>query len=96
MVWSPLAGGLLCGKYGRDQQGRGRQPPHDLRLPAGRHASAPTTASTRCAASRRRKDVSVAQIALAWLLHQPAVTSVIIGAKRVEQLDDNIAATTSP
>ena len=37
--------------------------------------------------------VSVAQIALAWLLHQPAVTSVIIGAKRAEQLQDNIAAT---
>ena len=36
----------------------------------------------------------MAQIALAWLLHQPAVTSVIIGAKRLEQLDDNIAATT--
>ena len=39
------------------------------------------------------KGVSVAQIALAWLLHQPAVTSVIIGAKRAEQLQDNIAAT---
>jgi aryl-alcohol dehydrogenase-like predicted oxidoreductase len=37
--------------------------------------------------------VSVAQIALAWLLHQPAVTSVIIGAKKAEQLADNIAAT---
>jgi aryl-alcohol dehydrogenase-like predicted oxidoreductase len=35
----------------------------------------------------------VAQIALAWLLHQKVVTSVIIGAKRVEQLDDNLAAT---
>lgn len=35
----------------------------------------------------------MAQIALAWLLHQPAVTSVIIGAKRAEQLQDNIAAT---
>ncbi|HET8791050.1 MAG TPA: aldo/keto reductase, partial [Modicisalibacter sp.] len=37
--------------------------------------------------------VSVAQIALAWLLHQRAVTSVIVGAKRIDQLDDNIAAT---
>ena len=36
---------------------------------------------------------SVAQIAIAWLLHQAAVTSVIIGAKRVAQLNDNIAAT---
>jgi aryl-alcohol dehydrogenase-like predicted oxidoreductase len=40
------------------------------------------------------ENVSVAQIAIAWLLHQNAVTSVIIGAKRIEQLDDNIAATT--
>lgn len=39
------------------------------------------------------KGVSTAQIALAWLLHQTAVTSVIIGAKRLDQLDDNIAAT---
>ena len=37
-------------------------------------------------------DASVAQIAIAWLLHQPAVTSVIIGAKRLDQLDDNLAA----
>jgi aryl-alcohol dehydrogenase-like predicted oxidoreductase len=41
----------------------------------------------------KTKDVSVAQIALAWLLHQKVVTSVIIGAKRVDQLEDNIAAT---
>ena len=39
------------------------------------------------------KGVSVAQIALAWLLHQQVVSSVIIGAKRVDQLNDNIAAT---
>ncbi|WP_142890522.1 aldo/keto reductase, partial [Klebsiella pneumoniae] len=39
------------------------------------------------------KGVSVAQIALAWLLHQPAVSSVIIGAKRAEQLAENLAAT---
>ena len=37
--------------------------------------------------------VSVAQVALSWLLHQPAVTSVIVGAKRLDQLTDNIAAT---
>ena len=39
------------------------------------------------------KGVSIAQIALSWLLHQPTVASVIIGAKRLDQLDDNIAAT---
>ena len=36
------------------------------------------------------KGVSVAQLALAWLLHQPAVTSVIIGANKMEQLEDNL------
>jgi aryl-alcohol dehydrogenase-like predicted oxidoreductase len=39
------------------------------------------------------RNVSVALIALAWLLHQPVVTSVIVGAKRVDQLDDNLRAT---
>ena len=39
------------------------------------------------------RGVSVAQIALAWLLHQPQVTSVIVGAKRPDQLADNVAAT---
>ncbi|HEX3381904.1 MAG TPA: aldo/keto reductase, partial [Paraburkholderia sp.] len=39
------------------------------------------------------KNVSVAQIALAWLLHQRVVSTVIVGAKKIEQLDDNIAAT---
>ena len=39
------------------------------------------------------RGVSVAQIALAWLLHRKVVSSVIVGAKRLDQLDDNIAAT---
>ncbi len=43
----------------------------------------------------KARGVSVAQIALAWLLHQPHVTSVIIGAKRPDQLADNLAATPS-
>ena len=92
MVWSPLAGGLLSGKYGRDQQGEAGQPAHHLRLPAGRHGARLRRASTRCAPIAEARGVSVAQIALAWLLHQPAVTSVIIGAKRPEQLADNIGA----
>ena len=40
-----------------------------------------------------RRGVSVAQVALAWLLHQKAVSSVIIGAKKIEQLEDNLKAT---
>jgi aryl-alcohol dehydrogenase-like predicted oxidoreductase len=92
MVWSPLAGGLLSGKYTREggkEEGSRRTkfdfPPVDVER------------GYDCIDAMRKiaetKRVSVAQIALAWLLHQKAVTSVIIGAKRVEQLDDNIAAT---
>ena len=54
-------------------------------------ATAPTTASTCCAAWPRRAACR-RQVALAWLLAQPVVSSVIIGAKRVDQLDDNLAA----
>ena len=39
------------------------------------------------------RGVSVAQVSLAWLLARPVVTSVIVGAKRADQLEDNIAAT---
>ncbi|MEA3103896.1 aldo/keto reductase [Caballeronia mineralivorans] len=92
MVWSPLAGGLLSGKYKRDgsssEQGRRTNfqfPPVNMD-----RAYDCIDAMTKMAEA---KGVTVAQIALAWLLHQKVVTSVIIGAKRVEQLDDNIAAT---
>ena len=94
MVWSPLAGGLLAGKYGRDmaasEQGS-RRVAFDF-PPVDKGRAFDCIDAMRPMAAER--GVSVAQIALAWLLHQPAVTSVIVGAKRVEQLDDNIAATT--
>jgi aryl-alcohol dehydrogenase-like predicted oxidoreductase len=92
MVWSPLAGGLLSGKYGREQQGEAgsRRTTFDF-PPVNRERAFDCVDVMRTIADA--KGVSVAQIALAWLLHQQAVMSVIIGAKRVEQLDDNIAAT---
>jgi len=92
LVWSPLAGGLLSGKYGRDTQaepGSRRTvfdfPPVDLE-----RAYACIDVMRNIA---KTKAVSVAQIAIAWLLHQNVVTSVIIGAKRPDQLEDNLAAT---
>ena len=91
MVWSPLAGGLLSGKFGRDQQGEAA-PPHHLRLSAGRPRRAPDDCIDAMRPIAEARGVSVAQVALAWLLHQPLVTSVIIGAKRPEQLADNLAA----
>ncbi|MGJ7471544.1 aldo/keto reductase [Kosakonia cowanii] len=92
MVWSPLAGGLLSGKYGRDGKAEagGRRVEFDF-PPVNKDRAFDCVDVMRAIADS--KGVSVAQIALAWLLHQQAVTSVIIGAKRPEQLEDNLAAT---
>ena len=92
MVWSPLAGGLLSGKYGRNQPGEegSRRIAFDF-PPVHKERAHDCIDAMRPMAQER--DVSVAQIALAWLLHQPQVTSVIVGAKRPEQLADNLAAT---
>jgi aryl-alcohol dehydrogenase-like predicted oxidoreductase len=91
MVWSPLAGGLLSGKFTR----RG-SPPNDARRVAfdfppveREHAYDIVEAMEPVA---RAHEVSVAQIALAWLLQRTGVMSVIVGAKTIEQLDDNLAA----
>jgi aryl-alcohol dehydrogenase-like predicted oxidoreductase len=89
MVWSPLAGGLLSGKYGRDGSGEGRRANFDF-PPVNRDRA--FDAVDVMAEIARDKGVSVARIALAYVLHKPFVSSVIIGAKSVEQLDDNIAA----
>ena len=92
MVWSPLAGGFLSGKYTRDQQGEAgsRRTAFDF-PPLDKERAYDAIDVMREVANVR--GVSVAQIALAWLLHQPAVTSVIVGAKKPEQLADNIGAT---
>jgi len=93
MVWSPLAGGLLSGKYkagGQAEEGSRRQ---SFDFPPVDRARADVVIDAMRPLAEAR-GVSVAQIALAWLLHQPQVTSVIVGAKRPDQLADNIAATT--
>ena len=92
MVWSPLAGGLLSGKYGRDGKGPEGSRRNEFYFPVVDKARAFDCVDAMRPMAERR-GVSVAQIALAWLLAQPAVSSVIIGAKTVEQLHDNVAAT---
>lgn len=92
LVWSPLAGGLLSGKYHRDGESKEGQRRANFDFPPVNHDRAFDCIDVMRKLADRRK-VSVARIALAWLLHQPAVTSVIIGAKRMQQLDDNIACT---
>ena len=91
MVWSPLAGGLLTGKYDRSNSGGGdgRRATFDF-PPVNRERAFAVIDTIRPMAESR--GCSVARIALAWLLHQPAVTSVIVGAKRVDQLTDNLGS----
>jgi aryl-alcohol dehydrogenase-like predicted oxidoreductase len=92
LVWSPLAGGLLSGKYRRDTK------PSE-----GRHLgdwSEPPIASEDdlydivdvLVEIGAAHSVSAAQVAIAWLLTRPAVSSVIVGARTSEQLADNLAA----
>jgi aryl-alcohol dehydrogenase-like predicted oxidoreductase len=94
MVWSPLAGGLLSGKFTRE----GEKPEGARRAsfdfpPVDRERAFACVDAMREIAAARGGGLSVAQVAIAWLLHRPVVTSVIIGAKRREQLDENLAAT---
>ncbi len=95
MVWSPLAGGLLSGKFGRQagqQQAEEGSRRSSFDFPPVQRARADDCIDAMRPLAQAR-GVSVAQIALGWLLHQPQVTSVIIGARRPEQLSDNLAAT---
>lgn len=91
LVWSPLAGGLLSGKFSRENQKPAgtRRSEFDFPLVDKERAwrildvTRPIAEAHGC---------SPARVALAWLLEQEAVTSVIIGAKRLEQLEDNLLA----
>jgi aryl-alcohol dehydrogenase-like predicted oxidoreductase len=92
LPWSPLAGGFLSGKFKREGQGPegARRSTFDF-PPVDREKAFRIIDVMRPIAERL--GVSVARVALAWVLHQSPVTSVIIGAKSREQLLDNIAAT---
>jgi aryl-alcohol dehydrogenase-like predicted oxidoreductase len=93
MVWSPLAGGLLSGKFGP-----GANTPEGARRTSFDFPPVDKDRAWACVAAMREigaaHEVSVARVALAWLLAKAHVMSVIIGAKSIEQLDDNLAATT--
>ena len=90
-VWSPLAGGLLSGKFDREGKGPDGARRVDFDFPPVDKARAFNVVDVMREIAQA-KQVSVARIALAWLLHQPVVTSVIVGAKTPEQLADNLAA----
>jgi aryl-alcohol dehydrogenase-like predicted oxidoreductase len=92
LVWSPLAGGFLSGKYSR-----GNPPPAGSRfadagqfVPFDQERGYRVVDAVKQVASRH--GASPARVAIAWLLGRPAVSSVIIAARTVEQLEDNIRA----
>ncbi len=91
MVWSPLAGGFLSGKYTREKRGGNdsRRTTFDFPPVDKERAYDVIDAMEKVA---KAHETSVARVALAWLLGRKGVMSVIIGAKTVEQLDDNLAA----
>jgi aryl-alcohol dehydrogenase-like predicted oxidoreductase len=91
LVWSPLAGGLLSGKYSRENQKPegSRRSEFDFPIVDKERAWKILDVMSPIA---RAHDCSPARISLAWLLTKPVVTSIIIGAKRLDQLRDNLAA----
>jgi aryl-alcohol dehydrogenase-like predicted oxidoreductase len=92
MPWSPLAGGFLSGKFTRDNQVAGDSRRDTFDFPPVNKEKAYIIIDALLQIGARHQ-VSAAQVALAYILHKPGVTSIIIGAKKHEQLLDNIAAT---
>ena len=98
LPWSPLGGGWLTGKYQRDTAPvgatrLGENPDRGVEAYSRRSTQERTwdvVEAVRAIADKRA--ISMAQVALAWLVDRPAVTSVILGARTLEQLEDNLAA----
>lgn len=89
MVWSPLAGGLLSGKFGPGSKSDGRRASFDF-PPVDKDRAWACVAAMRLIAEKHGS--SVASVALAYALSKPFVTSVITGAKSVDQIKQNLAA----
>jgi aryl-alcohol dehydrogenase-like predicted oxidoreductase len=92
LVWSPLAGGLLSGKYRRDAQPQEGRHLTDWNEPPVRDEDQLYDIVDALVEIGEAHDVSAAQVALAYTLGRPGVTSVVIGARKEEQLLDNLAA----
>jgi aryl-alcohol dehydrogenase-like predicted oxidoreductase len=96
IVWSPLAQGVLTGKYLP-----GQPPPRDSRAASDEMSAfwgqdlkndAVLTAVQDLKPIAARLDITMAQLAIAWVLREPNVSSAIVGASRPQQVDDNVAA----
>jgi aryl-alcohol dehydrogenase-like predicted oxidoreductase len=98
LPWSPLGGGWLSGKYKRDQMPvgatrLGENPRRGMEAFDKRNANARTWEVIGAVENlARARGATMAQVALAWVAAQPAVTSVILGARTAEQLKDNLGA----
>ena len=91
VVWSPLASGFLSGRYTRQDPtgGKGRIATFDI-LPIDKEKGYGVVEQLRTIAARHK--ATVAQIALAWLLAKPHVSTILLGASKRSQLDDNLGA----
>jgi aryl-alcohol dehydrogenase-like predicted oxidoreductase len=92
LPWSPLAGGLLSGKFDPDKKGPADARRTKFDFPPVNMERLPKVL-TALSGVAEQTGASVARVALAWMLTKPFVTSIIIGAKKREQLEDNLAAT---
>jgi aryl-alcohol dehydrogenase-like predicted oxidoreductase len=98
LPWSPLGGGWLTGKYRREERPSGatrlgENPELGVEAYDRRsHVERTWDVVDAVRAVSAERGVSMAQIALAWLVDRPTVTSVILGARTLEQLDDNLGA----
>ena len=91
MPWSPLAGGFLSGKFTRTNEIAGDSRRDTFNFPPVNKDKAYDIIDVMVKIGQNHQ-VSVAQVALAWVLRQPGITSVIIGAKNVNQLKENMKA----
>jgi aryl-alcohol dehydrogenase-like predicted oxidoreductase len=97
LPWSPLGGGWLSGKYRRDQRPTGatrlgEDPNRGVEAYDRRNVDRTWNVIDAVQKIAESRGVSMAQVALAWVTDQPAVTSTILGARTLEQLDDNLGA----
>jgi len=92
MVWSPMAGGLLSGKYGPGAPGNGEGRRASFNFPPVNEDRAWAAVAIMREVAKKH-DVSVATVALGYVLAKPFVMSILIGASRMDQLEQNLAAT---
>jgi aryl-alcohol dehydrogenase-like predicted oxidoreductase len=91
LPWSPLSGGFLSGKYTRDNPNPAGARRSGFQFPPIDEARG-FDAVEALARIAKAKETTVAQVALAWLLAQPGITSIIVGANKMSQLEDNLKA----